>query len=164
MWRRVTCGPAHILAAVLQVRSRILTADIMTVEELQKTDRRVRGRRADSQPTLAEQPPHLRWGAAQGPLCAPAPGPAEVGAGGPVIRAQQWFLQSQQRVRPRPFQTGQAEQTWRWSYVISLAQVDNQQGVFCKRAGHVTWAVAPGLILTSTQTRKKQKRLSYDFN
>lgn len=48
MWCHVTCGPAHILAAVLRglfertdILIPILTADIMDVEELQTMDRQV---------------------------------------------------------------------------------------------------------------------------
>lgn len=59
MWCHVTCGPAHILLAVLQglseqtdVLSRVLAADIKNVEELQETDRQTGVRPTDSQPPL----------------------------------------------------------------------------------------------------------------
>lgn len=108
MWCHVTCGSAHILVAVLRglfertdVLSRVLTADIVAGEELQEADRQTGVRQTDG-PQVMQTPPDLRGGAAQGPLGALAPGPGEVQAGGPVIRPQQRFLQSQRTVRPRP--------------------------------------------------------------
>lgn len=47
--------------------------------------------------------PDLRGGAGQGPRCGPAPGRGEVHAGRRIIGTQQWFLRSQQTIRPRPF-------------------------------------------------------------
>lgn len=170
MWCHVTCGPAHILLAVLwglfegtDVLSWTLTANIMTVEELQKMDRQLRVRRTDRQPTGDDRRrPTSDGEQRRGSSMLLLQGQVKSKQEAPSSRLSSGSFSHSRQSGHAPFQPGQTERTRRCSYIAAPTQDHNRQ-VVCVAAGHVTWAVAPGLVLTSTQSRKKHKSFKHDF-